>query len=311
MSRSRNFTFTHNNYDNTELEDQLECKYIIYGKEVASTGTPHLQGFVSFETLKSLNQVIKLLPGCHVEIAIAPESAIEYCKKDGDFTERGMFATSKQKGKKGAEKEKLRWDEARQLAKEGRFEEIQTELYMRYRSTIHAIYRENRPKPEIIDGEMEHEWIHGEAGCGKSSTARKENPGAYIKDLTKWWDHYEDEEVAIIDDVDKYDVKFARMLKLWCDRFPFQAEMKGGTKLIRPRKIVITSQYHPDEIWEDEKTQAAFNRRLKIREMGGRLVRTDNPVARCFACHMNETKKRKRDETESKDEDNDDTPDLC
>lgn len=282
MSRSRNFTFTHNNYPNTELEDALECKYIIYGKEVGASGTPHLQGFVSFDNATTLKSVIKKLPGCHVEVAIAPDAAIEYCKKDGDFTERGSFLTSKQKG----EKERLRWDEARQLAKEGRFEEIQSELYMRYRNTIHAIYAENRPEPETIDGEMEHEWIYGEASSGKSMTARKENPGAYIKDLTKWWDHYTDQETVIIDDVDKYDVKFARMLKLWTDRYPFQAEMKGGTKLIRPRKVVITSQYPIEEIWEDEKTQAALNRRLKIRQFtieDGEVERP-NKRARVFSC---------------------------
>lgn len=259
------------------MEDQLECKYIIYGKEVASTGTPHLQGFVSFENQMTLKAAIKRLPGCHVEVAVCPEKAIEYCKKDGDFTERGRYLTKEEKGKK----ERLRWDEARELAKEGRFEEIQSEMYIRYRSTLQNIYRENRKSPETIQGKMEHQWIYGPAGCGKSSRAREENPGAYIKDLTKWWDHYEDEDAVIIDDVDKYDVKFARMLKLWCDRYAFQAEMKGGTKLIRPKKVVITSQYHPTEIWEDTKTQEAMERRLDIIDMTD-----EQPTkrARCFEC---------------------------
>lgn len=104
MSRSRCFTFTHNNYPNTDLEDQLECKYIIYGKEVGASGTPHLQGFVSFDNPSTLTAVIKKLPGCHVEVAIAPDQAIEYCKKDGDFTERGSYMTQKAKGRKGGEK---------------------------------------------------------------------------------------------------------------------------------------------------------------------------------------------------------------
>jgi len=287
MSRSRSFTFTHNNYDNTDMEDQIQCKYIIYGKEVGASGTPHLQGFVSFDNQMTLSAAIKRLPGCHVEIAIAPDAAIDYCKKDGDWTERGQWTTQKEKGKKGGEKEKDRWANALELAKQGRFEEIEPELYTRYRSTYQAVHAESRPEPETIQGEMEHEWIYGPAGCGKSSKAREENPGAYIKDLTKWWDNYEAQEVAIIDDVDKYDVKFARMLKLWCDRYPFQAEMKGKQMLIRPRKIVITSQYSPEEIWEDEKTQDAMKRRLKIVELnpeGGLGGEPPHKRARCFEC---------------------------
>lgn len=262
------------------MEDGLECKYIIYGKEVGESGTPHLQGFVSFVNEKSLKQVIAMLPGCHVEKAIAPDAAIEYCKKDGDFTERGTYTTRKEKGKK----EQLRWEEALQHAKSGRLDEIQPELRIRFKRTFEEFARENRPEPETINGEMEHEWLWGPAGCGKSSKARNENSGAYIKDLTKWWDNYEDQEVAIIDDVDKYDVKFARSLKLWCDRYPFQAESKGKQKLIRPRKIVITSQYHPDEIWEDQKTQEAMGRRVKVINLGESEI---TPVAKCFKCHMN------------------------
>lgn len=281
MSKHRAFTYTHNNYPDTQLQDNLECKYIIYGKEVGESGTPHLQGFVFFEHPIRLSAAIKKLPGCHVEVAIAPEAAIEYCKKDGNFTERGIPPMSqKRKGECNAE----RYEQARKLARQGNFEEIPADIYIRYRTTLHAIHAESRPEPATIQGEMQHEWIYGPAGCGKSSTARTENPGAYIKDLTKWWDNYDNQDVALIDDVDKYDVQFARHLKLWCDRYPFQAEMKGKQQLIRPSKVVVTSQYHPDEIWEDGKTREALARRLKIRKMGGE----PDPVARCFKCNYTE-----------------------
>lgn len=272
MSKSRAFCYTHNNYPDTQLQDSLECKYIIYGKEVGESGTPHLQGFVYFEYPIRLSAAIKKLPGCHVEVAVAPEAAIEYCKKEGNFTERGIPPMSqKRKGQCNTD----RYDEARKLAKQGNFEEIASDIYIRYRSTLHAIHAESQPTPQIIDGDMEHEWLYGSAGCGKSSTARTENPNAYVKDLTKWWDNYENQDVCVIDDVDKYDVKFARYLKLWSDRYPFQAEMKGKQQLIRPRKVVVTSQYHPHEIWEDTKTQDAICRRFKIRCL-------DGPSSLCF-----------------------------
>ena len=51
---------------------------------------PHLQGFLSFSCGRSLSAAIKSLPGCHVEVARNVHAAIEYCKKDGDFTERGV-----------------------------------------------------------------------------------------------------------------------------------------------------------------------------------------------------------------------------
>ena len=113
--RVRSYIFTHNNYINTDLEDNLDCKYIIYGKEVApTTNTPHLQGFVSFNTVKSFKQVVKLLPGCHIEPADNPEAAIAYCKKEGDWTERGSYYTQKRKNEELSERNRERWDDATQ-----------------------------------------------------------------------------------------------------------------------------------------------------------------------------------------------------
>jgi len=44
MERSRNFVFTLNNYTTEEVElvKEWDCKYLIFGKEIGESGTPHL-----------------------------------------------------------------------------------------------------------------------------------------------------------------------------------------------------------------------------------------------------------------------------
>jgi len=69
---------------------------------------------------------------------------------------------------------------------------------------------------------------------------------------------------VIIDDFDKFQVKQGGDMKRWLDRYAFQAQFKGGYLFIRPRKIIVTSQYRPSEIWDDEKTVDAITRRVFI-----------------------------------------------
>lgn len=93
--KSRNFCFTVNNWTQEHLDflAEVECKYIIYGKEVApTTMTPHLQGFVVFSNPRALSGVLTQMRtlGGHWEIAKgSPGQNIDYCSKAGDVTERG------------------------------------------------------------------------------------------------------------------------------------------------------------------------------------------------------------------------------
>lgn len=93
MSKARSWCFTLNNWEDSALTllDALECKYLVYGKETGEEGTPHLQGFIMFPNAITFNSVkAKLPPGCHIEAAKGtPKQAADYCKKDGQFTERG------------------------------------------------------------------------------------------------------------------------------------------------------------------------------------------------------------------------------
>ena len=67
--------------------------YLTYGKEVSSTGTPHLQGYLEWFTSISLVALKKRLgiPEIHLEARIGTQQqAIDYCHKDGDFVEYGV-----------------------------------------------------------------------------------------------------------------------------------------------------------------------------------------------------------------------------
>lgn len=264
MSKYRNFCFTHNNPADSSLEDSLECRYIIYGREVApTTGTPHYQGFVSFSSQKTLSAAIKLLPGCHVEIARDWEAAVEYCKKEGDFVERGVPLTGqKEKGNK----EKRRWDQIHEAAAEGRFEDIDPEIRVKYPRNLDYIRQQALLARDLPDTEERHEWYWGTTGTGKSRKARTENPDAYLKMCNKWWDGYTDQAVVLLEDFDKAHGVLGHHLKIWGDRYPFPAEKKGGSMVIRPTKIIVTSNYHPKDIWEDNETLLPILRRFKTVE---------------------------------------------
>lgn len=53
-------------------------------------------------------------------------------------------------------------------------------------------------------------------------------------------------------------------MKRWLDRYVAKVPVKGGYMNIRPQMIIITSNYHPRDIWEDEMTYKAIERRCKI-----------------------------------------------
>lgn len=261
--RSRNWCFTRNNWKDTAVEDALECRYIIYGKEIGDeTSTPHLQGFVSFKNPKTFSAVQTLMPGCHLERTRGtPDEAAEYCRKDGDYTERGTCPVT-QEAKGLAEKRK--WENILLAAKEGRTKDIPADIQLRYDNNIKRIRKDELMARELSDTSETHLWYVGPTGCGKSRKAREENPLAYLKMCNKWWDGYTDQQAVIIEDLDKEHNKLCHHLKLWGDRYPFLAEMKGGAMKIRPSKIIVTSNYRPEEIWTTKQDLEPILRRFKV-----------------------------------------------
>lgn len=85
--------------------------------------------------------------------------------------------------------------------------------------------------------------------------------------MNKWWDGYQNEDVVHLDEIDESHVCWIpAYLKKWADKWPFDAEVKGGAICIRPKLIVITSNYSLEEIGFKEKDLPALRRRFRVVE---------------------------------------------
>lgn len=242
------------------------CKYIIMGLEGLEHGkTLHWQCFFKFNSTKRLAAVKKLNSRAHWERTVADDlTNVRYCLKEGNqFLEHGTRPVFKDNG----EREKMRWDSIWVSATLNQIMDIPAQVRVNSYPNLMRIAKDYMAKPSDLDNVC-GEWLFGIAGAGKSRTARAENPDAYFKNVTVWWDGYQNEDAVIIDDVDKYHVKLGHLLKIWADRYSFIAETKGSAIHIRPKKIVVTSQYSIEDIWDDEETRVALNRRFKSRRIG-------------------------------------------
>lgn len=264
MSKSRSFCFTLNNYTDEQYESicalESVAQYLIVGREVGDSGTPHLQGYIRFKNPRSFNAVRELIPQAHVEVAKgSPASNMEYCSKEGNFVEFGTAPVERGKA------EKKRWADSKAMMQSGVLDELDPDIFIRYYSTAKRIAQDAYVCPPTIEGELEHWWFYGDPGTGKSRFAREQWPGAYIKNTNKWWCGYQAEETVIMDEIELEHGKFiGHFLKIWGDRYPFKAEVKGGGKNIRPLRIVVTSNYTIDEVFaHDTMLAKAIKRRFK------------------------------------------------
>lgn len=257
------WVFTLNNWTQEEYDALwvVECRYMVLGKETGEAGTPHLQGYVVFSANKRLSACKGLAERAHWELARGThEQASTYCKKDGDFAERGELPRER---RSAGGRERERWADAAESAKRGDVDAIPGDILLRSYGNIKRIQRDHMVGVQDAD-DVTGFWLYGESGAGKSRGARLRFPDFYSKMCNKWWDGYQGQPAAIVDDFDKSHAVLGHHLKIWGDRYAFIGEVKGDSRPIRPGAIVVTSQYRPEEIWDDDATLAAITRRYKL-----------------------------------------------
>lgn len=139
----------------------------------------------------------------------------------------------------------------------------------KYYSTYDKHASKHAPRGSTLlhdDKDTPNEWHVGPTGTGKSKACRARFPDFYDKDASNdWFEGFRGETTMLIDDVDKFHVKLGYYLKRWSDRYPFRANIKGTSiNGVRFDRVLVTSNYRPEDIWKDSTTLDPIYRRFSI-----------------------------------------------
>lgn len=279
-----------------------EIEYAIVGEEYApETGKRHFQGYIELKDRKRLGEIKTMLgiETIHLEPARGTkEQNIEYCTKPNEsgYPEKVIVQVSYQKEKKTLNNRRSRDknEEMRLFLNDLRtktLEYIEDEYPVRYYREMPLILKYRLDKEQgsdVWDGDLKTKnfWIWGKTGTGKSTWARRQlkepgdrrNYNIFYKAINKWWDGYGDQRVVLIEDWNpgengSLSKALLQYVKVWADRFTFNAEIKGGTRAVFPGRyfLIITSNHSIDESFQGISSEDvdAIKRRFKEQEIMG------------------------------------------
>jgi len=92
-------------------------------------------------------------------------------------------------------------------------------------------------------------------------------PEHYKKPQDRWWNGYTGQKDVILEDFDKMGTGLSHLLKIWSDRYHCTGETKGGVIALQHERFIITSNYKPEDLWEDRTLVEAIRRRFKVIEV--------------------------------------------
>lgn len=251
----RPWSVTFNNYTDKnilEFKKLLKDKnQLVYGLEVGSNGTPHIQGAIIIHNKITFTTLKKKLPGWHIEIKYKKSTLkqlFSYCLKGSSETKDGWtydhtgpdyvgwhygeFPTN--------QGERTDIDDIKECTtmKEAFNTGHNLQCVQYYEKYLKYFEEPRRLKPMCY-------WYFGPTGCSKTWLAKKiaKNWGkVYHKtNKSKWWDGYDGEQVIILDDYNKnWDIDFNELLHV-CQGGEHRIETKGGTRQLKGLRIFITS----------------------------------------------------------------------
>lgn len=232
--------------------------------ELHQDGGDHYHCWVKFETGVLWKDVLRFKYNGHTADAKAARSAravAGYCKKKGDYIsnlenlETFMVSRGKKRNLEMLEKGALR------CMTEG---DIHPMNYMRMASSISQYDIDLSPETEPV-AKMRGVYIYGPTGVGKSLAVERAFPKCYMKNGSKWFPGYTDQEVVHLEDLGpELAPKIAGYLKVWCGQGPLSSgETKNGHRKLHFTKFIVTSNYPLDQLGLNLPDYYALSRRFE------------------------------------------------
>lgn len=260
--RSYRWVFTLNNPTDEEIDklSTLDCTYLLYGKEHQNEGTPHLQGYVVFQSQKRFSTLKRFNERIHWEKARGNHAQnIAYCTKED--------TEPYEKGERPVDIRKRKTNLVEEIEKDPRHG---LTIYNNKRM-IESLENEQKMFEEIISGLMEKPevvYIYGDTGTGKTYWAINDAVQRYGKDnvsMLRFCNSFGISnnpmaDALIIPEFRPSCIDAATFLE-FTDGYGMVLNIKHSQVYIRPRAIYICSIKHPHEIYKDEINEQ-FRRRI-------------------------------------------------
>jgi len=251
-----------------------KVEFLCFQLEEGESKTPHLQGYIEFNTRVTLKQA-KLIVSerCHIERRKGTaDQARAYCiKEDGRLD--GPWEYGVCTGPPESRGRRTDLEAIRAALKSGTSEREIADAYFSQWLQYNVSFRRYRGLCfNHRDWKTKTIVIVGPPGTGKSKYIMDNYPTAYWKQRSQWWDLYEGHDTVVLDDFYgwlPYDV----LLRI-ADRYPLYVETKGGQAVFLARTLVITSNNTPAQ-WYKNVVLAAFTRRVDRWMFMGKDVTVD------------------------------------
>jgi len=255
----------------TEMNTEGKLKYANYTYEIApTTGTPHMQGCLytkySYPKKTILEQIgMKFSLDKVFQDNGAFDYALKRDKETGEPTQILAFEIGIKPVLAGQEKGRV-WKEALEYARQGQIDKIDPRIRITCYSAINAIARENLQPSERLE-DVCGVYIYGLPGTGKSQIVM-DFYGLKLFEMTVIGDfngYRDNHEVVLMNEFEKdHGKKYAREIKLWTDKYPFNIRPLYGVKSIRPRKFIFTANYSLEQCVPDLMALEAIKRRCIV-----------------------------------------------